>query len=121
MLKIRSEQLEALSQVPKAEFENRMTVHVGEHFPTHFEALGEEKCRQLIQYGIEQAATHDFISERDVCKFIDLMVCCGVQFDNDDQQTWAREILEDESWLNVTAKMDALFDAGINHLKNSPP
>ncbi len=120
MLVIRKEQDEALTQVTRVVFEDRMTVHINKHFPTHYEALGEENCRELIRYGIEQAATHDFISERDVCKFIDLMVCCGVQFDTDEQQTWATEILADNSWINAGAKMDALFKAGIGHVKNGP-
>lgn len=120
MLIIRKEQAEKLSLVSKAVFEDRMTGHINKHFPTHYKALGEENCRELIRYGIDQAATHGFISERDVCKFIDLMICFGVQFDTDATHTWAKEILSDTSWINAKAKMDALFNAGIGRLKSSP-
>ncbi len=120
MLTIRKEQEEALSQALSAVFEDQMTVHIKKHFPTHYEALGEGNCRELIRYGIELAATHGFISERDVCKFIDLMICFGVQFDTDAKQTWAAGILADTSWKNATAKLEALFNAGVEHLKNSP-
>jgi hypothetical protein len=119
MLIIRKQQLEILSHVTKTEFEDRMTTHIHKHFPSHYQALGDENCRQLIRYGVEQAGTHGFISERDVCKFIDLMICFGVQFDSDEKQTWAAEILADTSWVNATAQMNALFKAGIANLENN--
>ena len=120
MLIIRKDQDEKLSQVSKTVFEDRMTKHLEKHFPAHYKALGEGNCRELIRYGMGRAATHDFVSERDVCKFIDLMICFGVDFDADVKQSWATVILANTSWVNATAKMVALFEAGIVHLKNNP-
>lgn len=117
MLIIRKEQDEKLAQVHLAVFEDRMIAHINMHFPSHYEALGEENCRELIRFGIERGATHDFVSERNVCKYIDLMLCFSVEFDIDPKQEWASKILADESWVNADAKMEALFNDGVKRLE----
>ena len=117
MLVIRKEQDEKLAQVHMAVFEDRMIAHINKHFPSHYESLGEENCRELIRFGIERGATHDFVSERNVCKYIDLMLCFGVEFDIDQKQAWAAEILGDDAWVSVDAKMDALFKEGVRRLE----
>jgi hypothetical protein len=46
----------------------------------------------LIRHGIDSAAGHGIVVERDVCKFIDMSLVFGVGFDR--ERAWAREILE---------------------------
>jgi hypothetical protein len=116
MLQIRKEQLEALSKVPESVFTEKMMLHIRKHFPSHYEALGEENSRKLIGHGIERGKHHGFISERNACKFIDLMLCFGIDFDTDKKHRWAVEILS-KTWINARSKMDALFDAGLKNLK----
>lgn len=101
MLLTRREHVEQLSEVPKAVFEERMLAHINKHFPAHYSALGEKNCREVVRYGIERASTHGFVSERDVCKFIDLILCFGVEFDTDSKQPWASTILKNPSWTTV--------------------
>lgn len=117
MLTIRKEQNQKLAEIGKITFEDRMITHIQEHFPSHYEALGEEKCRELIGYGIERGEPHEFVSERNVCKFIDLMLCFGVEFDTDGKQPWASAILADISWVNANLKMEALFSEGVRQLE----
>lgn len=117
MLLIREKQQESLVQASAAAFEDRMLQHIRKHFPSHYEALGEANCLDLIRFGIERGAKHAFISERHVCKYIDLMLCFGVEFDTDPKQTWAAPILTDSSWVSASAKMDALFQAGVKQLQ----
>lgn len=117
MLIIRKEQDEKLAQVQLAAFEARMITHINKHFPSHYEALGEENCRGLIRFGIERGATHGFVSERNVCKYIDLMLCFGAEFDTDEKQSWASEILADDSWSTTDVRMEALFKEGVRRLE----
>ena len=123
MLNIRKDQMDELSRLSFNDFENRMAAHIQKHFPAHYQALGRDHVRELIQFGIDRAAVHNFISQRNVCKFIDLMICHGVEFDvkfdTDKKFIWANEILTG-SWINTEAKMDALFKAGIEHLAKDP-
>jgi hypothetical protein len=116
MLEIRQEQIERLSEAASKNFEDRMLVRLEKFFPQHFTALGEEKTRFLVQFGVERAKTYSIASERDVCKYIDLMVSFGVEFDTDPKLPWASQILNDPSLKNPRLKTDTLFKAGLDHL-----
>ncbi len=117
MVVIREEQMEKFSDASYKSFENRMLIHLSKYFPEHYKALGEEKSRELIKYGIKRAAIYEIIAERDVCKYIDLMVSFGVEFDTDPKLPWANEILTAPSWKNPSAKTEKLFKTGIDHLQ----
>lgn len=115
---INPDQLKIFEQAAIQDFENMMMLHMREFFPDHYEGLGEENSRLLVQHGIKQGALYGFISKCDVCKFIDLMLCFGVEFDTD--EAWAMEILSDSSFINASDKMEALFNAGLARLTNRP-
>lgn len=117
MLKIRREQVDLLAESSQRVFERRMLAHVEKHFPEHYVKLGRDDCLELICFGIERAKLYDFVSERNVCKYIDLMLCFGVEFDRDSKQPWAAKILNDESWVSADVKMSALFQRGLSQLK----
>jgi len=117
MLKIRSEQVQLLAESSQRVFERRMLAHIEKHFPEHYLKLGQHDCLQLICFGVERGKLYDFVSERNVCKYIDLMLCFGVEFDTDSKQPWAAKILNDESWVSVDMKMSALFEQGILQLE----
>lgn len=117
MLQIRREQVKTLQQASILEFEIKMLAHIKKFFPAHFEELGEDNCRELTRYGIEQGAKYGFVSERNVCKFIDLMLSFGVEFDKDPKQTWASRMLQDDAWITANAKMEALFKEGVKRLQ----
>ena len=117
---INPDQLKVFEQAAIQDFENMMILHIREFFPDHYESLGEENSCLLVQHGIKQAALYGFISKCDVCKFIDLMLCFGVEFDTDEQEAWAPKILSDSSFINASDTMEALFNAGIERLTNRP-
>ncbi len=119
MLKIRPEQNEELSKVAFKDFEDRMVVHIKKHFSEHYKALGEENTRTLIQYGIERAATYEIVSERDVCKYIDLMVAFGPDYDQDHKLPWAAKNLNDENLNDPSVRINTTYDAGMESLRQS--
>jgi hypothetical protein len=109
MLIIRKVQDEQLSQVTRTEFEDRMILHINKHFPTHYEALGEGNCRELIRNGIVRAEQYEITSEIDVARYIDLSVVLGLDFDSDQRHPWAAEILNNPS-LKSGAKLQQIMD-----------
>jgi hypothetical protein len=113
---MRREQIDRLSEAACKNFEDRMLVHLEKFFPQHVTALGEEKTRFLVRFGVERAKTYGIVSERDVCKYIDLMVSLGVEFDTDPKLPWASRILNDPSMKSPRFKTDTLFKAGLDHL-----
>ena len=112
MLIISPAQREALSPAAYRAFETRMLEHVGELFPETVEALGASACRGAIRHGIIRGREHGFVSERDLCKYIDLMFVFGRDFDSDPELPWVSPILRDGG---QPSKIEALLQAAQDH------
>ena len=117
MLTIRREQLKVFSQADEAKFEAWMLAHLNNFFPRQCAALGGTKLRETIKEGIKRAAAYEIVAKSDVCKYIDLMVVFGRDFDSDKRFPWAAEILKKRK--NPSARIQALFEAAQKHLNNS--
>ena len=109
LLAVRTAQLAAFSQAEVQKFEDWMIAHIRQFFSKQCRALQEPQLRDLIQYGIKRAAGHGIVSERDVCKFIDLMIVFGRDFDEDKQRPWASQILANRK--TARSKIRSLYEA----------
>ena len=116
MLTIRPAQLEAFSQEEVRKFELWVLAHLRRFFPKLCDAAGEPQLGETIRYGIERAAVHGLRGRRDVCKYIDVMMLLGRDFDTDQRFPWARVILVEIK--NPEAKMEALCSAARNYLRS---
>ena len=117
MLTIRQAQFAVLSQLEVQKFEDWMLVHLKKFFPRQSAALGDTQLRETVRHGIEQAAGYGLTARCDVCKYIDLMVVFGRDFDTDKRYPWAAEILSERR--NPSAKTQALHGAALKHLRQS--
>jgi len=111
MLTLRKEQLAVFGPLGKKAFEDRMIAHLKKVFPEQSETLGEPQLRETIQYGTQRAAAYRITSERDVCKYIDLMVLYGRDFDKDPDLPWAQSILHNQAIRNPSSKIERLYKA----------
>src|SRR5438045_8647207 len=116
MVTIRAAQMSIFSQLEVQKFEEWLLLHLKKFFPRQYKASSERQLRQTIQYGIKRAEAYDVKTRRDVCKYIDLMIVFGRDFDIDDRYPWAREILGRRR--NSSAKMRAVLEAAQIHLRN---
>ena len=66
----------------------------------------------MIRYGVERAGSYGIGTERDVCKYIDLMFAFGRDFDKNQDLPWASRILEDDTLKSPTVKTERLFAEG---------
>ena len=114
-LTIRPSQLAEFSRVEVQKFKSWMLVHLNKFFPRECQSEGETQLRETIQYGIKRAASYGITSKQDVCKFIDLMVLFGRNFDTETRSRWAGEILGKPG--NPSAKMISLFREAKSHLR----
>jgi hypothetical protein len=121
MLTIRKEQLAVFGPVGQKAFADRMIAHLKKVFPQQSESLGEPKLRETIQYGTQRAAAYKMISEVDVCKYIDLMIFYGRDFDKDPNLPWAQSILQNRALRNPTAKIERLYKAAKKHENKAKP
>jgi hypothetical protein len=106
---IRQAQMDVFSQTEIQKFEDWMVKHLTQFFPQQCQALGKSLLRELIQHGIQRAAAHRITAERDVCKFIDLMIVFGRDFDRDNKSAWAGQILANRK--TPRSKIRSLYEA----------
>jgi hypothetical protein len=114
MLTIRDAAWDKLADAAHVDFIARMRMHLRKFFPEQCDALGEVRTGQLIEFGITRAREHGFESERDVCKYIDLMCVFGHRFDRDERLPWAREILESRFPPAPDERMDELCEMALD-------
>ena len=115
ILTIRPEQLRFFSDLAERSFEDWLLSHVKKFFPAQFDAVGEADIHEIIRRGRERASQHGFRARRDVCKYIDLMIVLGRDFDTDVRTQWAAEILARSGDREAT--MRALFAAASRRLR----
>jgi hypothetical protein len=116
MLTIRQAQLVVLSQLEVEKFEDWMLAHLRKFFPKQCAALGERPLYELIRHGIERSARYGITTRRDVCKYIDLVIVFGRDFDTDKRSPWAADILRRRADSGV--KMQILLHTAKLRLKN---
>lgn len=116
MLKIRAEQLAKYSQAEVDQFTEWMINHLKRFFPQQCKALGDDQLKETIRFGIRRAASYGIRTKRDVCKFIDLIVILGRDFEQDEKLTWASEILKSKA--QARRKIETLHEAARAHLRN---
>jgi len=107
---MREKQVAAFRNDKLKKFEDRMLVHLEKFFPMQCKAADETQVREIIRYGIKSAAQYGITAERDVCKYIDLMVVFGRDFDRDPKVPWARSILDDDRAKNPGVIVDRLYE-----------
>ena len=108
MFKLKRQQKEALRLQAICDFEDRVLEHVERCFPDRLRSLGEATVREVIHQGVGRAATYGIYLERDVCKFIDLMLVLGMHFDR--ELAWASEILGAPLPKEPSVKLGRLFE-----------
>jgi len=113
MLIIRKKQMGVLEQGVLRDFGDSMVVHLERFFPQQCAVLGDDGVRETIRYGIERAKNYGLVDERDVCKYIDLMIVFGRDFDTSPKTSWAGRILNSEFLTDPTSKVERLCDEGI--------
>ena len=110
MLIIRKEQMAVLEEAVLRDLEDRMMVHIQRFYPQQCTALGDDGIAETIRHGIERAKSYGIVDERDVCKYIDLMIFFGRDLDTSPETPWAGRILNEESLTDPTSKVEWLCD-----------
>lgn len=113
---LRQAQVEALRGSSSERFVARVEAHLREFFPHECARLGGPAAlREVIGHGMERAAWHGLRSQREVCKYLDLMFAFGRDFDRDPRLAWAEPILEGYAHDLSRSKIDRLFEQALRH------
>jgi len=121
VLYIRSSQIKTFREQLRRRFEERMVRHLHTYFPEQCAALGDEGTREAIGHGIDRAQAHGIVTERDVCRYLNVMFTFGRDFDSDPRCPWAARILDDTARPHPSERMDALYDEAIHRSPEAPP
>ena len=106
MLVIKKNQIDVFEKVMFSQFEDKMVAYLKD---CHSNALADEndqKIRLLIRDGAKKAKKYGVETEWDVCRFIQLIVIYGPEYEEKNEDI--RNILEDEM-LSGTSKINTLF------------
>ena len=90
-LQLRGAQVDALAARSRDDFHTRALAHLRRFFPQQCQQLGEAGTREMLELGVARARRHGFVTELEVCKYLNLMFSFGRDFDT--EQVWARRLL----------------------------
>ena len=116
MFHLRDEHMQGVSTASWETFEDRMVEHIRKYFPEHAAALEEEGMRLVIAHGIVEAPKYGFVSQRTICKFIDVSLALGLDFHEDERYAGVQIHLDPESDIDASTRADQLVDAAIDHV-----
>ena len=115
MLRIRPEQLAVFAQVETQKFEDWTITHLKRFFPRQCATLDAPQLRELVRHGIRRSTVYGITAKNEVCKYSDLMVVLGRDFDTDSRLSWAGDILNRRE--DPAIRVRALQEAAKNHLR----
>jgi hypothetical protein len=111
MLTIRQEQVDAFRQVAIRKFEDTLVEHLNRLFPQLAVRLGESGLRNVIQYGIRRAREYGIVCQRDVGRYIAVMLMFGPNFDQKRSSGPLYAVLRDPRFESPAARTGALCKA----------
>jgi hypothetical protein len=112
VLVLREAQVRVLQKVRIKTFEERLEDHCRRFFPRASNALGEQ-LPSAIRDAVKRANFYGFDSQRDVCKYLNLVFTFGRDFDKSTLLPWLKPILN--SSIPGPPKMAELYAAGLQH------
>ena len=108
-MRIRSEQMESLSESMRSRYVKRMVTMLRGDFPESFSAVNPAELERAVQSTIDQAAGYGVTHESDLTFYIRLQGVLGIRFQADPQHAWIGEIFQRND-LSGTEKMDQVHD-----------
>jgi len=109
MLTIRNQQMAVFEAFAGELFLKKMEQHLRVFFPEQCDSMTSDEIRRTCEHGCARAAFHGITSERDVCKYINLMFTFGREFDVDLRWPWATRILRDAAVSGPTLRINRLY------------
>lgn len=116
-MRIRPEQMAVFAQNEREKFQDWIVEHLRRFFPEQCEAAGEQEVRRIVLEGIERAAGYGIKSRKGVCKYIDLIVLLGRDFETDQRFPAAANILRQP--IPADSRIGSLVDYVTGVLRGS--
>lgn len=118
MLTIREAQFQVFRQAAARALAQRIAECLAPHWPEEYGELGPDGVRELIENGIEKARKYGITQDRDLGRYVNLMLFLGEEFDSDPELPWAAETLCDPG-LQPQSKLDRLLEHSLRWAEGS--
>ncbi len=109
MLTIRKEQVQVFDELAMKQFIENMMIHVRKYFPIESKAMDDGQLRKNILEIIQRAGEYELITERDICKFLNISIFFGMDFDKKPENAWMLAILMDKKEPNPSIRIGKLY------------
>lgn len=110
MLTIRKDQWKYFEDLSFQSYLDEMVDHIKEFTPQHFNNIGKENVKQIVDLGISRAAAYDLTYHSTVKFYLELMFMFGTDFDTDPQYPWINEILNEGADWNQVERADEIHE-----------
>lgn len=108
MFVIKPGQLNAFNAVALLQYEKEMVAHIKTFFPQFAAEHTNEQLLKVVRHAIAKGKHYGFVSRKNVCILLNIMLLHGENFDIDPSQHWAVEILTDKTILSADYRINAL-------------
>jgi hypothetical protein len=115
MLRIRSEQQEALVDAYRELYVDRTCQYFRRNWSGECEGMDSEALRSVIRDARGRAESYGIYIEADVVRFTEVWLLLGEDFDHSPKYRWAPDILTNED-TDGTIKTEQLASAAVNVL-----
>lgn len=95
MLIIRNDQLALLAADRLRQFVETMCLHLREQFPQALAGTSEPALHDQVRLALAQARGYGLQGARDCCRYLNLCVTYGWDFDQREENAWMRRYLTD--------------------------
>lgn len=95
---------DALGNCQRTRFEDEVLAHLRNACLMECVQMSDDELRELIRTGIEKAGAYSILRERDVARYIELMLVVSPSFD---EEEWAHDILS-ANWIPAHEKIERL-------------
>jgi hypothetical protein len=117
MLTIRKEQIKVFEEVAMKQFIDDMVIHVKKYFSKESGQMSDEQLRNHIIGIIPKAKKYGLDSERDLCKYLNLSIIFGKDFDIDPELVWMAKMLTDYTESNSSLRLNRLYKEAMRRIE----
>lgn len=109
MFKISSKQLAACAEVSTQSFADKVTRHLASALPSEIEKVGVAAIQDMVQRGVERAASLGITAKKDVCLFLAAGAALAGEIGAEPDLSRFADLLGPESPLDAAAKVQQLW------------
>lgn len=101
--------VKAFSEQQRERFVVEVAAYLRKEYAAVVRRRDDEWLRELIRVGIEAAREYGIVLERDVARYVELMLALSPNFDDNRETSWCKDILTQRS-LTAEGKLDRIYE-----------